>query len=366
MTTETSKPMRGIVVQVPSAGVPGLIAANGHQWPFALEGVWGSPVAPAPNQTVEFTADALGTVTRVVVGGGAQRVAAEKLRQATSAAAEWAQGPGREKLQQATAVAGDWVSGPGHEALQRAGKGVRTAAKVGRRMLSSSWYARYGRLWAWCLAAAIAWWFVKAGAFDKTSPSTDNAGLHVTVLVLLFSALLFVVAGRRTTVFDESVRSVGSGWWGGWRIPVPLSFRNGVRVGGTYIWGLMVSFRMSDALSDALDDDESAAAFGWMGLMRWPLCVRVDGQVVREGPLMLVVGTAIHFVYLVLTAIVVGVAAMWIHFGNKPVYAISEYENHQFTDAILPFIVASLFLYGSATAVANLVIWVRGTGKASA
>lgn len=362
---DSSSSMRGRIIRMPGDSAPGVIISGGRQWPFEVAGVWRSVEAPALNQAVEVEFDATGAIAAVTVIDAPRRNE-EKLKRAAAAAVGWAQGPGREKLQQATSVAGDWVSGPGQEALKRVGKSARTAAKVGRRMLSSSWYARHGRVWAWCLAAAIAWWFVKAGMFDKTSSSTEDAALHMPVLALLFAALLFVVAGRRTTVFDEPVRSVGSGWWGGWRIPIPLSFMNGVRVGGTYIWGLMVSFRMRDALSDALDDDESATAFGWMGLMRWPLCVRVDGQVVREGLLMFVVGTAIHFVHLILTAIVLGVAAMWMHFGNKPVYAISEYENHRFWGFILPFIVLSLFLYGSAAAVANFVIWIRGIGNASA
>lgn len=100
MMDESPRTLRGTVVQVPTAVSHGLIAADGRQWPFALEGVWQSPVAPAPNQPVEFTTDAGGAVTRIVVVG-AQQLAAEKLRQATSAAAEWAQGPGREKLNQA-------------------------------------------------------------------------------------------------------------------------------------------------------------------------------------------------------------------------------------------------------------------------
>jgi hypothetical protein len=99
MDNENFQGMRGTVIRTPGDQAPGLIAAQGRQWPFTLEGVWRSSVAPSPNQTVEFTTDASGAVTRIVVVG-AQQLAAEKLRQASNAATEWAQGPGREKLRE--------------------------------------------------------------------------------------------------------------------------------------------------------------------------------------------------------------------------------------------------------------------------
>lgn len=99
MNDSNATPIRGVVIQTPGGHAPGLIAADGRQWPFVLENVWRSPVALAPNQTVEFTSDANGAVVHVVVVS-AQQLAGEKLRQATSAATAWAQGPGREKLRE--------------------------------------------------------------------------------------------------------------------------------------------------------------------------------------------------------------------------------------------------------------------------
>lgn len=95
--TDTASPIRGTVIQVPAPPLPGLILADGRQWPFEAAGVWQSPVAPALNQTVDFLTDAQGAVVRISVTS-VQQLAADKLCQATNAATEWVQGPGREAL----------------------------------------------------------------------------------------------------------------------------------------------------------------------------------------------------------------------------------------------------------------------------
>lgn len=123
---EQSQPMRGTISRVPADGMQGVIANDGGQWSFELERTWQSPGAPMPGQAVEFTTDAQGVVTRVVAVTASQ-LAAEKLRQATGAAAEWAQGPGKEKLMQATDAAAKWAKGPGREKL---GKGLTAIKKA--------------------------------------------------------------------------------------------------------------------------------------------------------------------------------------------------------------------------------------------
>jgi hypothetical protein len=50
MSTEASLRIRSTIVKVPDAS-PGLLFLNGQQKPFTLEGVWKSPVAPAPNSS---------------------------------------------------------------------------------------------------------------------------------------------------------------------------------------------------------------------------------------------------------------------------------------------------------------------------
>ena len=77
MSTATTT--RGTIIKVPDA-TPGLVIVNGSQKSFVLEGVWRSPIAPAPNMTVDVQLDGSGAV----VGIGAvdsQQVAKEKLDQ---------------------------------------------------------------------------------------------------------------------------------------------------------------------------------------------------------------------------------------------------------------------------------------------
>jgi len=59
---------RGKVLRDPNAG-PGLLIVEGQQYPFALEGVWKSEVAPKPGQVVDVTFDTttgqIGSITAV-------------------------------------------------------------------------------------------------------------------------------------------------------------------------------------------------------------------------------------------------------------------------------------------------------------
>lgn len=102
--SEPASTLRGSVIRVPG-GQPGLIVANGRQWPFEIAGVWLSPVAPALNQTVDVTLDQNGAIVGITVVAGSQQ-AAEKLKQAAGAATAWAQGEGKEKLTKVLGEAG--------------------------------------------------------------------------------------------------------------------------------------------------------------------------------------------------------------------------------------------------------------------
>jgi hypothetical protein len=70
---------RGTIIKVPDA-TPGLLIVDGRQLPFSLEGRWRSPVAPAPNMSVDVELDPSGVVASVSVVD-AQQVARERLEQ---------------------------------------------------------------------------------------------------------------------------------------------------------------------------------------------------------------------------------------------------------------------------------------------
>jgi hypothetical protein len=57
---------RGTIVKVPDA-TPGIVFVNGQQQYFALERIWKSAVAPAPNQAVDLEFDAAGAITSITV-----------------------------------------------------------------------------------------------------------------------------------------------------------------------------------------------------------------------------------------------------------------------------------------------------------
>ena len=64
MTNKT----RGTIIQVPGA-TPGIIVAEGKQYPFVLEGIWMAPVAPALQQKVEIDIDETGRISAINVIG---------------------------------------------------------------------------------------------------------------------------------------------------------------------------------------------------------------------------------------------------------------------------------------------------------
>jgi hypothetical protein len=55
---------RGTIIKVPDS-TPGLVIVNGAQKSFTLEGVWRSPVAPAPNMTVDVELNDSGAVAGI-------------------------------------------------------------------------------------------------------------------------------------------------------------------------------------------------------------------------------------------------------------------------------------------------------------
>jgi hypothetical protein len=77
MNGENSLKVRSTVVKVPDA-TPGLLFLNGQQRPFTLAGVWKSPVAPAPNMTVDVDLDGAGTIEAITVVD-TQQLAKERL-----------------------------------------------------------------------------------------------------------------------------------------------------------------------------------------------------------------------------------------------------------------------------------------------
>lgn len=77
---------RGTIVKVPDA-TPGIVIVNGRQQNFTLERVWHSPVAPAPNMTVEVDLDGTGIITTITVVDS-QQLAKERLNQLGGVAQE--------------------------------------------------------------------------------------------------------------------------------------------------------------------------------------------------------------------------------------------------------------------------------------
>ena len=75
---------RGTIIKTPDA-TPGLVMVNGAQKSFTLEGVWRSPVAPAPNMTVDVEMDGAGTVV-AITAVDSQKLAREKFDQIGSIA----------------------------------------------------------------------------------------------------------------------------------------------------------------------------------------------------------------------------------------------------------------------------------------
>jgi hypothetical protein len=86
MSGESSPKVRSTIVKVPDAS-PGLLFLNGQQKQFTLEGVWKSPMAPAPNMTVDVDLDGGGSIAAITVVD-AQQVARERLNQLSGVAQE--------------------------------------------------------------------------------------------------------------------------------------------------------------------------------------------------------------------------------------------------------------------------------------
>ena len=79
MSAGTATRSRGTIIKVPDV-TPGLLIVNGQQLAFTLEGRWKSPVAPAPNMSVEVDVDDSGAIAAVSVVD-AQQIARERLEQ---------------------------------------------------------------------------------------------------------------------------------------------------------------------------------------------------------------------------------------------------------------------------------------------
>lgn len=77
---------RGSIIKVPDS-TPGLLYVNGQQKSFTMDGVWKSPVAPAPNMIVEVELDAAGGIIGLTAIDP-QQLSKERMQHATAAAQE--------------------------------------------------------------------------------------------------------------------------------------------------------------------------------------------------------------------------------------------------------------------------------------
>jgi hypothetical protein len=135
MNPETSPKQRSTIVKVPDA-TPGLLFLNGQQKSFTLEGVWKSPVAPAPNMTVDVALDGAGAIAAITVVDS-QQIAKERLNQFSGVAQE-----------------------RGKEAAKLAQKGiVALAARMGAVPLGAAVL-----LW-------VSWFFLPAASVEGGSPA---------------------------------------------------------------------------------------------------------------------------------------------------------------------------------------------------
>lgn len=130
--------VRGTIIKVSDA-TPGLLMINGTQRQFTLEGVWKSPTAPSPNQTVDIELDASGQIAAITVVDSAQ-LAREKFNQLS------------EKL---SGKLGEFAQGQGKEGANIAKDHFkRLAARMGTVMLVSA------------VALWIAWFFLPGYKLD--------------------------------------------------------------------------------------------------------------------------------------------------------------------------------------------------------
>jgi len=105
---------RGSIIKAPDS-TPGLLFVQGQQKQFTLEGIWRSPVAPAPNMIVDVDLDAAGNITGLTAVDQGQQPS-HGTSQAGAAAAE-----------------------QGKQAMEAAKKGVGVmAAKMGNLALGAA------------------------------------------------------------------------------------------------------------------------------------------------------------------------------------------------------------------------------------
>ena len=71
--------VRATILRTPG-DTPGLLFLDGRQWPFTLDNVWKSPVAPSVNMLVDVDFDGQGNITAIETVDP-QQAAKEKLNQ---------------------------------------------------------------------------------------------------------------------------------------------------------------------------------------------------------------------------------------------------------------------------------------------
>jgi len=84
MSSVVALKVRASVLRAPGDS-PGLLIVEGRQWPFTLDSVWKSPVAPSVNMTVNVDFDSQGNIT-AITAVDPQQAAREKLNQIGGAA----------------------------------------------------------------------------------------------------------------------------------------------------------------------------------------------------------------------------------------------------------------------------------------
>jgi len=84
MSSVVGLKVRASILRMPGDG-PGLLFVDGRQWPFTVDNVWKSPVAPSVNMLVDVDFDGQGNIT-AIAAVDPQEVAREKLGQIGGAA----------------------------------------------------------------------------------------------------------------------------------------------------------------------------------------------------------------------------------------------------------------------------------------
>jgi hypothetical protein len=85
-TARAQSKSRGTVIKIPDSN-PGIIFVNGEQKSFALENIWKSPLAPAPNMTVDVEFDSAGAISAITTVDS-QQLAKERMNQLSGVAQE--------------------------------------------------------------------------------------------------------------------------------------------------------------------------------------------------------------------------------------------------------------------------------------